>query len=343
MTDRKKQAQIGEPELLTVSPPPHIKHRDTTRGIMLDVIIALTPATVWGIILFGARAAVIVAISVLSAVGFESLCCLLFKKKQSIGDLSAVVTGLLLGLNLPSSASYWLPVFGSFFAIVVVKQLFGGIGKNFLNPALAGRAFLFAWPSEMTTFPSAETRLSVLKISFRGSYDAVATATPLASLKSGEMPDASLLDLFLGKCPGSIGEISALLLIAGGVYLIARKVITWHIPVSFILTVALLSFLFPPALDRFGSMFAELFSGGLMLGAFFMATDYCTSPVTERGRLLYGIGCGAVTVFIRYFGGYNEGVSFAVLIMNMLVWYFDRATRPRIFGTSGRRRDGGAK
>ncbi len=305
---------------------------------MLDVIIALTPASVWGVITFGWRALVILLISVASAVLCEALCCVLFKKKQTVGDLSAVVTGLLLGLNLPSSVSYWIPFFGAFFAIVIVKQLFGGIGKNFLNPALAGRAFLFAWPSEMTTFPGIAEKLDPFKITYFGSYDAVATATPLASLKAGEAPDVPLYDLFLGNCPGSIGEISALLLIVGGIYLIARKVISWHIPVSFIATVAVLAFIFPPTLDRFGSVLAELFSGGLMLGAVFMATDYCTSPVTARGRIYYGIGCGAVTVFIRYFGGYNEGVSFAILIMNMLVWYFDSATKPRVFGTDGRRR-----
>jgi len=305
---------------------------------MLDVIIALLPASVWGVIVFGWRALAILVISVASAVLCEALCCVIFKKKQTVGDLSAVVTGLLLGLNLPSSASYWLPFFGAFFAIVVVKQLFGGIGKNFINPALAGRAFLFAWPSEMTTFPGIAEKLDPLKITYFGSYDAVATATPLASLKAGATPDVSLLDLFLGKCPGSIGEISALLLIVGGIYLLIRRVITWHIPVAFIGTVAVLSYIFPPTLDRLSSMLAELCAGGLMLGAIFMATDYCTSPVTARGRLIYGVGCGAVTVFIRYFGGYNEGVSFAVLIMNMLVWYFDRATRPRVFGTDGKRR-----
>ena len=326
---------IREPELLTVSPPPHIKHTDTTPRIMSDVIIALIPASVWGVIVFGFRALVILIVSTGSAVIFESLCCLLFKKKQSVGDLSAVVTGLLLGLNLPSSASYWLPVVGSFFAIVVVKQLFGGIGKNFLNPALAGRAFLFAWPSEMTSFPEAFNKLDVLKISYSSELDAVATATPLASLKGGELPGISILDLFLGNCPGSIGEISALLLILGGIYLTVRKVISWRIPVAFIGTVAALSFIFPATLDRFGSMGAEIFSGGLILGAVFMATDYCTSPVTAKGKILFGIGCGAVTVFIRYFGGYNEGVSFAILIMNMLVYYFDKATKPRIFGTGG--------
>lgn len=332
--------------LLTVSPPPHIKHTDTTRSIMLDVIIALLPATVWGCLVFGLRALVIVLISVAASVLFEYLSRRLFRRSNTIGDLSAVVTGLLLGLNLPSSVSYWIPVVGAFFAIVVVKQLFGGIGKNFINPALAGRAFLFAWPGEMTTFPEAFKPLSPLTFSFANSADAIATATPLASLKHGELPQTSLSDLFFGRCAGSIGEISAFLLLLGGIYLLCRRVITWHIPVSYIATVALLTVLFPQGTERFQVMFSELLTGGLFLGAIFMATDYCTSPVTARGRLIYGIGCGCVTVFIRYFGGYNEGVSFAILMMNMLVWYFDRATRPRVFGTvrkTAEKKEGGSQ
>ena len=319
--------------LLTVSPPPHIKHTDTTRSIMLDVIIALLPATAWGCVVFGWRAFIITLISVGFSVLFEYLSRKLFRRRSTIGDLSAVVTGLLLGLNLPSAVSYWIPVVGAFFAIVVVKQLFGGIGKNFINPALAGRAFLFAWPSEMTTFPAAFERLSPAKLSFTGTADAIATATPLASLKHGALPTDSAADLFFGRCAGSIGEISAFLLLLGGIYLLCRRVITWHIPVAYIATVAALTFIFPKGGDRLDSMVAELLTGGLFLGAIFMATDYCTSPVTARGRLIYGFGCGCMTVFIRYFGGYNEGVSFAILMMNMLVWYFDRSTRPRVFGT----------
>ncbi|MBO7361217.1 MAG: RnfABCDGE type electron transport complex subunit D [Clostridia bacterium] len=330
------KAGVKIPELLTVSPPPHIKHTDTTASIMLDVIIALLPAAAWGVYVFGPRALAIMLISTGSAVLFEFLSRLLFRKKCSVGDLSAVVTGLLLGMNLPSSVSYWIPVVGAFFAIVIVKQLFGGIGKNFLNPALAGRAFLFAWPKEMTSFPEVFERLDWKTVSFAQELDSIATATPLASLKAGEVPQVSTLDLFLGKCGGSIGEVSAALLLLGGIYLLLRKVITWHIPVSFICTVALLTALFPAGGGMLKSMTSELLSGGLMLGAIFMATDYSTSPVTGKGRLIFGAGCGAVTVFIRYFGGYNEGVSFAILIMNMLVYYIDRLTRPRIFGTGGR-------
>ena len=350
MTDhesiRPESPAVEVPELLTVSPPPHIKHTDTTRSIMLDVIIALLPATAWGVVVFGFRALVVTLISVGASVLFEYLARRLFKRKNTIGDLSAVVTGLLLGLNLPSSVSYWIPVVGAFFAIVVVKQIFGGIGKNFINPALAGRAFLFAWPSEMTTFPAPFRWLSPAAFSFASRTDAIATATPLASLKHGQIPDASLADLFFGRCAGSIGEISAFLLLLGGVYLIVRGVITWHIPVAFITTVAVLTFLFPQGGDRLDVMLNELLTGGLFLGAIFMATDYCTSPVTAKGRLLFGFGCGCVTVFIRYFGGYNEGVSFAILMMNMLVWYFDRATRPRVFGTvrkTAEKKEGGSQ
>mgnify|MGYP004648262621 CR=1 FL=1 len=336
--------QIGFPERLTVSPSPHIKRTDTTRSIMLDVIIALVPALLWGVYVFGPRALVVVLISVASAVLFEYLVRLILHRSVTVGDLSAVVTGLLLGLNLPSAVSYWIPVVGSFFAIVVVKQLFGGIGKNFLNPALAGRAFLFAWPEQMTTFTAPFHRLDWRVFSFAGKADAIAEATPLAAYKAGELPSTTTLDLFLGRCAGSIGEVSAVLLIVGGIYLICRRVITWHIPVAYIGTVALLTFIFPKTNPAASFMLGELVSGGLMLGAVFMATDYTTSPVTPVGRLIFGFGCGCVTVLIRYFGGYNEGVSFAILMMNMLVYYIDRFTAPRVFGTERKKsRRAGAK
>ena len=341
--------QVGYPERLTASPSPHIKHTDTTRSIMLDVIIALLPALGWGVYVFGPRALVVVLISVASSVLFEYLVRLILRRPCTVGDLSSVVTGLLLGLNLPSAVSYWIPIIGAFFAIVVVKQLFGGIGKNFLNPALAGRAFLFAWPEEMTSFPAPFERLDWRVFSFAGSSDAIAQATPLAAYKTGAVPDVSTLDLFLGRCAGSIGEISSVLLIAGGIYLLCRKVITWHIPAAYIGTVALLTLIFPKTEVAFSFMLGELVSGGLMLGAIFMATDYTTSPVTAKGRLIFGVGCGCVTVFIRYFGGYNEGVSFAILMMNMLVYYIDRFTAPRVFGTkprrmfAGKRKEGGAE
>ena len=335
--------QIGFPERLTVSPSPHIKRTDTTRSIMLDVIIALLPALCWGVYVFGPRALVVVLISVASSVLFEYLVRLILRRPVTVGDLSAVVTGLLLGLNLPSAVSYWIPVVGAFFAIVVVKQLFGGIGKNFLNPALAGRAFLFAWPEQMTTFPAPFERLDWRVFSYVGKADAIAEATPLAAYKAGATPATSTVDLFLGKCAGSIGEISALLLIVGGIYLICRRIITWHIPVAYIGTVALLTFIFPKTDSRISFMLGELVAGGLILGAIFMATDYTTSPVTPTGRLIFGAGCGCVTVLIRYFGGYNEGVSFAILMMNMLVYYIDRFTAPRVFGTERKKKQKKAK
>jgi len=324
----ESQAAVEMPMNLIISPAPHVRTSDTTSTIMLDVIIALLPAFLWGVYSFGTRALAIGVVSVASCMLFEALFQLLRRRPVTIFDGSAAVTGLLLCMNLSSAVPIWMPIVGAFFAIVVVKQLFGGIGKNVVNPALAARVFLFAWPSEMGTFAAAGTKLSGI-----GGADVVASATPLASLKAGVFPDVKLSDMILGRTAGCIGEVSAVLLIAGGVYLLFRRVITWHIPVAYIGTVALLTFVFPqiPA-NHLNFMLSEIFSGGLMLGAIFMATDYATSPVTPSGRLIFGAGCGLITVFIRYFGGYAEGVSFAVLIMNLLVWYIDRFTMPVRFG-----------
>ncbi|MBR5515558.1 MAG: RnfABCDGE type electron transport complex subunit D [Clostridia bacterium] len=323
-------------KLLSVSPSPHIKHPDTTRSIMLDVLIAMVPALIWAVYVFGWRSLSILLISVGSCVAFEFFYQKLMKKRITTGDLSAAVTGVLLAFNLPVSVPFWLPVVGSFFAIIIVKQLFGGIGKNIMNPALAARVFLFcAWPSIIgnDSYYAPFTKLSAFKISVTGT-DIVAGATPLASFKNGSVSEYSVFDMFLGNIPGCIGEVSALLLILGGLYLLLRRVISWHIPVSYIGTVALITFLFPKveSVHAFQFMSMELFSGALMLGAIFMATDYATSPVSPLGRIIYGVGCGAITVFIRYFGGYSEGTSFAILIMNLLVWYIDMFTRPRVFG-----------
>lgn len=327
MTNDKVNVQN---ELLVVSPSPHIKHSDTTRSVMLDVIIALVPALIWGMICFGVRAFAVVLVSVAAAVASEYVFERLLGRRITTNNLSAVVTGLLLGLNLPAYVPLWMPAIGAIFAIIVVKQLFGGIGKNFLNPALAARVFLFAWPNEMTTFTTPFSRLGL----FPGSeaIDAVATATPLASLKSGSLPDVSWADLIIGKCGGTIGEVSSVLLIAGGVYLIVRKVISWQLPLAYIGTVALLAAVFPKNDNILAFVLSEVFSGGLILAAFFMATDYATTPITTKGRVIFGIGCGAITVFIRYFGGYPEGVSFSILIMNTLVYYIDKFTRPTPFG-----------
>ncbi|MBR6513367.1 MAG: RnfABCDGE type electron transport complex subunit D [Clostridia bacterium] len=320
-------------KLLRVAPAPHVKHSDTSRSIMLDVVIAMAPALVWAVYVFGFRVLTVLLISVASSVIFEFLFQKLLKRPVTVLDFSAVVTGVLIAFNLPVTVSLWVPVMGSFFAIIVVKQLFGGIGKNIVNPALAARVFLFlAWPDEITGFiEPLGKKLSAVSVS---TADITASATPLAALKLGNAPEVGLFDLFMGNMPGCIGEISALLLLIGGIYLLVRRVITWHIPVSFLGTVAILTFLFPKvsSVQAYQFMLMELLSGGLILGAIFMATDYVTCPVTSTGRVLYGVGCGAITVFIRYFGGYSEGVSFAILIMNLLVWYIDKLTRPKPFG-----------
>ncbi len=320
------------PEMLTVSPSPHIKSPETTATIMLDVIIALLPAFLWGIFVFGIRALAVAAVTVAACIAFEAASQFLLHRPVTIGDLSAVVTGLLLAMNVPVSVPLWMPVVGAFFAIVVVKQLFGGIGCNFVNPALSARVFLLSWASEMTAFSDNGSAVTSLAPTL-AEGDIVASATPLASLKAGELPPETIFDMLLGNHAGCIGEVSSLLLLAGGIFLLVRRVITWHIPVAYIGTVALLTFLFPQhggvALEF---MVYELLAGGLMLGAFFMATDYATSPVTPTGRLIYGVGCGVITVLIRYFGTYPEGVSFSILVMNLLVWYIDKATMPRRFG-----------
>ncbi len=330
MTEKEQTQQVPTSEAasafdahatLTVSTSPHIKSPTTSRSIMLDVVIALLPATIWGIYVFGMRSLAVVLISILSAMLFEGLYQFLMKKPVTVLDFSACLTGLLVGLNMPANVPFYVPIIGSFFAIIIVKQLFGGLGKNFMNPALAARAFLMlAWPNSMTASP------------MPFDIDTVASATPMQILKTGSLPEGGIYDLLLGVKSGCIGEISALLLLAGGIYLLVRRVITWHIPVAYLGTVALLTYIFPQNPDAMRFMLSELFSGGLMLGAIFMATDYVTSPITSVGRLIYGVGCGLITVFIRFFGGYAEGVTFAILIMNTLVWYIDTLTKPRVFG-----------
>lgn len=313
---------------------PQVRTKTDTSRIMLDVIIALVPAMAFAVYQFGFKVLALLAISVASAVFFEWGYRKLMKKPGSINDLSACVTGILLVLCLPVDAPLWMPVIGTFFAIVIVKQLYGGIGKNFVNPALAGRAFLFfSWTATMTSWavPKALGGVSV-------AADAVTMATPLSILKEGGDIAAQgydYLDMFLGFMPGSIGEISALALLIGGAYLLIRKVINWRIPVAFIGTVAVLTLIFPRnGYANLDWMLYNLLSGGLLLGAFFMATDYSSSPVTLNGQLLFGFGCGALTVLIRYFGGFPEGVSFAILIMNLCAWAIDKGTRGRQFGVT---------
>ena len=314
---------------------PQVRAKRGTREIMLDVIIALLPALCVGVWQFGAQALIPLAVSIVSCVFFEWAYRKLMKKPDSIGDLSAVVTGILLAYTLPANCKWWLPIIGAFFAIVVGKQLYGGIGKNFLNPALAGRAFLLAsYALFMTTWVVPSSLTSVI------GADATTMATPLSYMKAGEaLPQYyTFKSMFLGTMPGCLGEVSALALLIGGVYLLCRKVITWHIPVSFIGTVALLTLIFGSknggGYTHVEWMLDNLLSGGLLLGAFFMATDYSTSPVTAPGRIIYGVGCGALTVLIRVFGGFPEGVSFAILIMNCCAWMFDKHTQRRQFGVS---------
>lgn len=306
-----------------VSGTPHVRSKESIQSIMRDVIIALVPATAAGIYFFGLQALILIAVSIIASVFFEWLYQKLLKKPVTISDLSAVVTGLLLAMNLPASAPIWVPIVGAAFAIIFAKQLFGGLGQNFINPALAGRAFLLAsYPTEMTSWTA--------PVGFSGA-DAVAVATPLATLKTGAMPDASLTDVILGtNIGGCIGETCAVALIIGGIYLLVKHVISWRIPVLYILTV----FVLTAAIGRKGLRVPvyEIFTGGLMLGAFFMATDYASSPVTPKGQIIFAIGCGIITTLIRIFGGYPEGVSYSILIMNLAVPLIERFTEPKIFG-----------
>lgn len=316
---------------LKVTSSPHMRHEDTTRIIMIDVLISLCPALIWAVYIFGARALVLTLVSIASAVLFEFLYRLITKKSVTIGDCSAAVTGMLLAFTLPVSVPMWVPVLGSFFAIVIVKQLYGGLGKNVVNPALAARVFLFlAFPTEMATYTRPYAKLPLFANVDLTNADIVASATPLANIKAGIPTGLDNMDLLFGSCAGSIGEVSALLLLIGGVYLLVRKIITWHIPVCYLATVAVISYI--AGGDPVQSVIGHMLTGGLILGALFMATDYTTSPVSNKGRIIYGIGCGLITMFIRLYGAYPEGVSFAILVMNCLAWYIDKFTRPRVFG-----------
>lgn len=302
--------------VLSVTSSPHIKHGDTTKSIMLDVIIALMPAAVFGCIMFGLKAALVLLVCIATAVLFEFVWCWLLKKPLSVGDFSAVVTGLLLGMNLPSSIPLWMAAIGSLVAIVVVKQMFGGIGHNFVNPAIAARVVL------MVSFPAAMTKFLVPSVV---ALDTVSSATPLAELSS-EQVAISLNDLFFGRHAGCIGETSAFLLILGGLYLVIRRVISPIIPLSFIGTVAVATLISGDNLS------VALFGGGLMLGAIFMATDYVTSPTGNLGKLVFGIGCGLITFVIRKFAALPEGVSYSILLMNILVPHINKLTIRKPFG-----------
>lgn len=303
-------------DLLNVTSSPHIKHPDTTSGITLDVIIALLPACAFGCILFGIKALLILITCVATAVLSEFLWNKILKKPNTIGDLSAIVTGLLLGMNLSCELPIWMAAIGSVVAIIIVKQMFGGIGCNFANPAITARIVL------LVSFPSAMTKFAVPV------EHILTSATPLASLKGAEdaLANITTKDLFFGMHSGCIGETSAFLLIVGGIYLIIRRIISPIIPLSFIGTVALLSFISGDKLS------VALLGGGLMIGAIFMATDYTTSPTTNWGKLIFGLGCGLITFIIRKFAALPEGVSYSILLMNILVPYINRLTAKKPFG-----------
>ena len=318
---------MNEQAKLIVSSSPHIRTPRDTKAIMLDVLIALAPAFICSIIFFGWRPILLTLVSVVSCEAFEFGYRRLLKKHDTWSDLSAAVTGVLLVFCMPPSAPWWLPIIGALFAIVIVKQLFGGIGKNFLNPALAGRAFLLASYARLMTTWIPTNFLNV---------DAATYATPLATLSAGQLSSVSVGSMLIGNTGGCIGEVSAIALLLGGAYLVYRKVISLRIPLSFIGTVAVVTLLFSRGNAHFAWMLQNVFSGGLMLGAIFMATDYCTSPVTPKGQIIFGVGCGLLTVLIRCFGSYPEGVSYAILIMNLTVWMIDKATAPRRFGVEPR-------
>jgi len=336
--DFKEERTNTMSEKFLVTSSPHIHSDFKTSSIMLDVIIALIPAGLAGIFYFGIKCLLIITTSIASCVVFEFLWNKFMKQKTTVGDLSAVVTGLLLAYNMPPTIPVWMVVVGSFFAIIIVKQFFGGIGNNFMNPALAARAFMLAsWAGFMA--PSVWQSPSLMGM------DSLTGATPLSMLKEGgeqlkNMP--GMERLFMGDIEGCIGETSACLLLIGGLYLWMRGVIKARIPVSFIATVAVCTFLFGGADslgDRVQMMGWHVLSGGLFLGAIFMATDYTTSPVTPKGQIIMGIGCGLITSLIRLKGGYPEGTTYAILLMNVLTPLIDRYTAPRVFGTKTDRKE----
>lgn len=308
----KKNEGLNKKPLMSLSP--HVRSKDTTRNIMLNVIIALIPAILGSIYYFRLNAVKLIITSVVSAVIFEALIQKAFKKEVRIYDLSAVVTGLLFAMTLPATTPLWMVVFGSGFAIIVVKEFFGGIGSNFMNPALAARAALVAsWPTIMSEYVNPDMKV---------------TATPLALMEAGNTPP-SIQRMFLGDIAGSLGETSALLLLIGAAYLLVKRIIDWKIPVSYIATTALMLLILGVSPDM---IIYHLLSGGLILGAFFMATDYSSSPITSKGKIVFGIGAGILTAIIRIKGGMAEGVCYSILLMNAATPLIERFTKPKAFG-----------
>ena len=315
---------------ILVSPAPHVQTLQSTSSIMRDVVIALLPALVVSTVVFGVDVLCVTALSVLSCVAFEYLIQkFLVRGAVTVGNWSAVVTGVLLAFNLPASIPWWIVVLGAFVAIAIAKMTFGGLGKNPFNPALVGRVFLLiAYPVQMTSFP----------MPANGNFDALLGATPLAAVKHGAAADVlGLQELMLGNMPGSLGEVAALALLCGFVYLLWRRVITWHIPVTILVTMAVFALIVAAASGMEAGMLWQfplfhILAGGAMLGAIFMATDYSTSPMTVKGGVIFGIGIGAITMCIRLWGAYPEGMSFAILIMNSCVPLINKYVKPKRFG-----------
>lgn len=308
---------------LTVASSPHIRGDFRTSRLMQDVLVALLPALIAGVVVLGWRALAVILFSMAAAATGEFLYAVVTKKTATLADCSALVTGMLFALTLPVTVPYWIAMLGSMFAVIVMKMMCGGLGQNVFNPALSARALM------MLLFPAVLTHYEAL------GTDGVTAATPLHHMVIPQLPEESILDMFLGNTAGSIGEISALALLLGGGYLVVRKVISLRIPLSYLTTVAVLTLVFYKTDNAVTWMAYQLLSGGLLLGAIFMATDYATSPVTPIGQVVYGIGCGALTIFFRYFGIFPEGVTYAILLMNLAVWVIDRLTPPRRYGQKG--------
>ena len=305
-----------------VTSSPHIRGKRNTQQIMLDVVLALIPALLAGTIIFGMRALIVALVCIAAAVVAEWVCGMIIYHRNTVKDLSSVVTGLLLALTLPATVPYWLAAVGSMFAIVVVKGFGGGLGKNVFNPALGARAFMMMfWPVHLVRYIAP------------GTVDGVASATPLHHMVMPALPEESIGQMFMGNIGGCIGEVCTLALLIGGIYLMVKGVISARIPVSYLGTVAVLTLVFSKGDNAFLWMLYSLLGGGVVLGALFMATDYATSPVTPKGQIIYGIGCGVLTVIFRYFGLFPEGVTYAILLMNACAWAIDRYSAPRRFGT----------
>ena len=318
---------------LIVSTSPHLHNKESVSKIMWWVAASLVPAGAAGVLIFGLSSLWVIIAAVISALATEALIQVLTKRKVSLIDGSAFITGLLLAYNLPPDVPLWLPVVGSCFAIAIGKQVFGGLGHNIFNPALVGRVFLMAsWPKYMTTF--IQPLYAGAGFAQSMNYDAVTCATPLALLKEGRLAEQiSYINLFLGNRPGCIGEVCIAALLAGAIFLFIKGYISWHIPITYVLTTAVFTWIFGGKVLFAGDWLMHILSGGLVLGAFFMATDYVTSPLTRKGQIIFGIGCGLLTAVIRLWGGYPEGASYAILMMNAATPIIDRYTLNRIYGT----------